>query len=224
MHPWTTASSAQPPRLTENIDYMSKRPIPEQHLYTCWRQNNSIAVKTALDDILLAIPSSNSKRLENITWRRWYKDLCGLDEVAPAEINWDKSHDITWLYGPKYILEVEPEPQASLTPHLSKLDFSMDSDAELVSSVQLGASLMNFDDESLVASSVSEQDNVDDDDDDECHFGLKPALKRRPSEFAPVVPAGSGTKKAVKFNYIVNSREFVNGILFDYDFLDPLCL
>ncbi|PVH14021.1 uncharacterized protein CXQ87_002144 [Candidozyma duobushaemuli] len=179
---------------------MSKRPIPEQHLYTCWRQNNSIAVKTALDDISLAIPSSNSKRLENITWRRWYKDLCGLDE---------------------YILEVEPEPQASLTPHLSKLDFSMDSDAESVSSVQSGASSMNFDDESSVASSVSEQD--DDDDDDDCHFGLKPALKRRPSEFAPV-PAGSGTKKAVKFNYIVNSREFVNGISFDYDFLDPSCL
>lgn len=210
------------PRLTENIDYMSKRPIPEQHLYTCWRQNNSIAVKSALDDISLAIPSSNSKRLENITWRRWYKDLCGLDEVAPSEINWDKSHDITWLYGPKYIMETEPEPQASLTPHLKKLDFCMESDAELVSSVQLGVSLMNFDDDSLMALMSSDAE-----EDEEYHCELKPALKRRPSEFSPV-PAGSGrchgAKKAVKFNYIVNSREFVNGILFDYDFLDPLCL
>lgn len=192
------------PRSTENIDYMSKRPIPETHLYFCWRQNNLIAIKSEYDDISFTIPSTNSKRLENVTWRRWYKDLLGLDEVAPSEINWDKSHDITWLYGPKYEDEVSQEVEESLTPHLKKLDFTCDSDAELVSSCQLGRSLMNFDEVSSVES-------------DEEEASLKLAMRRDLRG-----PAGSGKK--VKFNYIVSSREFVNGVVFDYDFLDPLCL
>lgn len=198
------------PRLTENIDYMCKKPIPEQHLYICWRQNNLIAIKSQHDDISSIIPSTNSKRLENITWRRWYKDLLGLDEVDPAEINWDKSHDITWLYGPKYTIEeTTPSVELPSTPDLAKCTESYgDSDIELVSSVLLEASLMTFDDVSLVASES-------DDEEEECW--LKPALKKRSG-----LSAGSGKK--VKFNYIVSSREFVNGMAFDYDFLEPLCL
>lgn len=124
--------------------------------------------------------------------------------MAPSEINWDKSHDITWLYGPKYEDEVSQEVEESLTPHLKKLDFTCDSDAELVSSCQLGRSLMNFDEVSSVES-------------DEEEASLKLAMRRDLRG-----PAGSGKK--VKFNYIVSSREFVNGVVFDYDFLDPLCL
>lgn len=200
----------------ENVDYLSQSTISDYHLYVCWRQNNSVSVKSHLDDICLTIPSTVSRRLENISWRRWYKLLQGLDEVSPSAINWNKSQDITWLYGPKFSGECQfDQVSPGLTSrNLAKAAYEDVPDLDLdVISIELEAGSLNIDDVLLVESQ-------DDDADD---FKLKLALKPRNIRIL------AGTKKTkkrklVKFSYIVNSREFVNGILFDYNFLDTLCL
>lgn len=199
---------------TENIDYMGKSDIPNHHLHICWKQNNSVTIKSHHDDICLTIPSTISRRLENICWRRWNKQLHQLGEISPAYINWNKTQDITWLYGPKYTVpsadDIDiPAPRLT-TDNLLKMAAHDIPEAEFdeVSSVEL-ASTMSFDDASLVES--------DEEDNDFEMYGLKLALKtttRTPRK----------KSKLVKFSYIVNSREFVNGILFDYNFLDTLCL
>lgn len=197
---------------TENIDYMGATNIPNHHLHICWKQNNSITIKSHQDDICLTIPSTISRRLENICWRRWNKQLRGLGEVSPASINWNKNQDITWLYGPKFTEPCFSDFPADplTTDNLHKMNHAEALDMELdeVSSVGL-ASTMSFDDASLVDS--------DEDPEDYEMYGLKLALKTS-------LPAGKRASKLVKFNYIVNSREFVNGILFDYNFLDTQCL
>lgn len=201
----------------ENMDYMNASHISNYHLFICWKQNNSISIKTHQDDICLTIPSTISKRLENLCWRRWNKQLRHLSELSPADINWNKSQDITWLFGPKYTCESPFEDTANrlTTANLSKFTASDVPDLEVdeTSSITLGSS-MSFDDASL-----SSEEGPDETD---LRF-LKPALKNNQPDFTK----GSHTKKRrklVKFSYIVNSREFVNGILFDYDFLDTLCL
>lgn len=193
---------------TENIDYMGKADIPNHHLHLCWKRNNSVTIKSHQDDICLTIPSTISRRLENICWRRWNKQLHLLNEISPAHINWNKTQDITWLYGPKY---TEPSPLEEDMPRLTsdnlhKMSYNDVPDMELddVSSVGL-ASTMSFDDVSLIDTVEEEEFEL---------YGLKLALRRTPST----------KKKLVKFSFIVNSREFVNGILFDYDFLDTQCL
>lgn len=197
----------------ENTDYMAPNPISDYHLYVCWRQNNSVSIKSHSDDICLTIPSTISRRLENLCWRRWHKQMRNLPELLPAAINWNKSQDITWLYGPKYTVANPFEDTDRLTTaNLSKMDANdiPDLEADEVSSMTLRLSML-FEDASLIS---------DDDTDDYRH--LKPALKLYAPHFAPA--AGTKRRKLVKFSYIVNSREFVNGILFDYDFLDTLCL
>uniref|UniRef100_A0A0L0P1R8 Uncharacterized protein n=1 Tax=Candidozyma auris TaxID=498019 RepID=A0A0L0P1R8_CANAR len=205
------------PVFRENIDYMTKRHILPLQLHVCWKENNLTKVKSASDDISWQIPSTNSKRLENISWRRWYKDLLCLGEVAPSEINWDKCHDITWLYGPKYIVEGEFSIKEATREEFCKKDTSscvFDSDNELVSSVQLGASLMTFE----LEDEESEQEEESDEEEDEQVFELRLALRSAHAHSSP------RPRRLVKFNYIVNSREFVNGMSFDYDFLDPSIL
>lgn len=190
----------------ENIDYMGKSNIPNHHLHLCWKQNNSTTIKSYQDDICLTIPSTISRRLENICWRRWNKQLRQLGEISPACINWNKTQDITWLYGPKY---TEPKEEDTLRLTSQNLHNMADCDVpemdlDDISSLGL-SSCMSFDDTSLIIT-VEEEDYE--------MYGLKLALRRTPSS----------KKKLVNFSYIVNSREYVNGILFDYDFLDTQCL
>lgn len=191
---------------TENVDYMGKPDIPNHHLHLCWKRNNSTSIKSHQDDICLTIPSTISRRLENICWRRWNKQLHQLREVSPACINWNKTQDITWLYGPKYTEPNQGDNLRLTSDNLHKITYSDVPDMELddVSSVGL-ASSMSFDDTSLINTVEEEEYEM---------YGLKLALRRTPSS----------KKKLVNFSYIVNSREFVNGILFDYDFLDTQCL
>lgn len=190
----------------ENIDYMGSSHIPNHHLHICWKQNNSITIKSHQDDICLTIPLTISRRLENICWRRWNKQLHQLQEISPARINWNKTQDITWLYGPKYNTPSPESCENRLTSHnLLKIEQEMpDLEIDEVSSVEL-VSTMSFDDVSLIES---------DEENDFEMYGLKLALKQ----------GRTHRKKKVQFSYIVNSREFVNGILFDYNFLDTQCL
>lgn len=199
----------------ENIDYMAPDHIPDYHLYVCWRRNNSITVKSYQDDICLSIPSTISRRLENTCWRRWTKQQLGLTEISPWQINWNKNQDITWLYGPKYTCE-DPFERSRLTKqNLSKMECNGTStlDVDEVSLMTL-ASLMSFDD--LLSMDSDDVERDDEEEDDIAHAQLKPVLRKHQKH-------DSAGKKSVKFNYLVSSREFVNGLLIDYDFLDTRC-
>ncbi|CAH6719503.1 hypothetical protein CLIB1444_02S10066 [[Candida] jaroonii] len=178
----------------ENIDYLSNEiHIPNSLLIKCWKQSKY--------DISIIIPSTISRRLENISWRRLYKNLHNLDEISPTVINWYKDHDINWCYGPKFVdddlitlpveEEVIEEPLQDIQQSI--LDISDDSDYE--------SELSDYDSEvnlhtTFSASSVESMD--------------KSLIKN-------VLPL---KKKRVKFNFIINSREIINGISIDYDFLD----
>lgn len=206
---------------SENIDYLSKNHISDYHLYMCWKQNNSVSIRSK-EDISATIPLTISRRLENISWRRWVKQQQLLTEVSPAIINWNKYQDVTWLYGPKfttscpYDVENSNELQQLTQKNLQKWDSADDMDSDDLASLRLGSS-MTFECDSIPSDNM----DSDDDDDDLAYAHLKPVLKQRSHPFAP---APSPRKKLVKFSYVINSREYANGLLFDYYFLDTSCL
>lgn len=45
---------------------------------------------------------ANSARLENASWRMWAKARNNLRTIDPAQVNWLKDYDVSWLYGPLY--------------------------------------------------------------------------------------------------------------------------
>lgn len=205
---------------SENVDYLSKNNIPEYHLYMCWKQNNSMAVRSK-EDISATIPLTISRRLENTSWRRWVKQQKLLPEISPAAINWNKYQDVTWLYGPKYTTSCpyetdnDAEGQRLTQSNLHKWDTADDMDSDDLASLRLTSS-MTFECDSIPS------DHTDSDDEEELSYAhLKPVLKQRSHPFAP---ASSPRKKLVKFSYVINSREYANGLLFDYYFLDTSCL
>ncbi|KAG6877423.1 hypothetical protein C0993_007591 [Termitomyces sp. T159_Od127] len=70
------------------VDYLSHN-WEEEDVWRSWRnmtrQKNEIA---------------NGVRLENASWRTWWKQRNGLGTVTPETLNWLKDSDVTWLYGP----------------------------------------------------------------------------------------------------------------------------
>lgn len=261
----------------ENIDYMTDSHIDNYHLYKCWKQNNSLSIKHHSDDICLIIPSTILRRLENTCWRRWYKTINHLPESSPVSINWYKSQDITWLYGPKFTESSKFDITNSPTPsplyskltvsNVSKLTtnnepvirpvnhprtYSTDStvvdseaESELESddydSLETGLSSLSLDEDDDTLSDITI--NNSDDESSKKTFNAeeympssrKSSLKSRTKgvQFTKISSnkkpihkkyVKKVTKKAVSFNYIINSREIINGMLFDYDFLDESCL
>lgn len=197
----------------ENIDYMGKNDISVYHLHLCWKNNNSASIKSRCDDISLNTPATVSRRLENICWRRSLKALHNLGEISPAEINWNKEMDITWLYGPKYTYEY-PIDNRLTTDNLAKYDDCQDMQSmenEDVFSVGLAPS-MSFDEYALECSDedIAEFDNAKLKSALKVHAYPRQGLQKRPKH----------EKKLVQFSYIVKSREFLNDLLFDYRFLD----
>ncbi|ODV95795.1 hypothetical protein PACTADRAFT_49242 [Pachysolen tannophilus NRRL Y-2460] len=102
--------------IIHNVDYFSFD-LTEQQLYKCWRiihrsnsmtdikrlnklDNDKYNLYNRVEDIMLLIPSTSTKRLENASWRAWTKSKFHLKELDPASLNWCKENDITWLYGP----------------------------------------------------------------------------------------------------------------------------
>lgn len=201
----------------ENIDYMDKSDISVYHLYLCWKQNNSLSIKSGSDDISSRIPSTVSRRLENICWRRVQKELNNLGEISPSQINWNKDMDITWLYGPKFTNE-DPFDTRLTSDTLSKFNSQNASGLENddLSSVGLVSSLSFYESSSLAS---SEEDCSDFD-----HLRLKPVLKVS-NDYSKLTndKKARKTRKLVQFSSIVNSREYLNELLFDYNFLDTLC-
>ncbi|THH05985.1 hypothetical protein EW145_g4397 [Phellinidium pouzarii] len=70
------------------VDYLS-HDWAEEDVWRSWRnmtkQKNEIA---------------NGTRLENASWRTWWKQRNNLKTVSPETLNWLKDSDVTWLYGP----------------------------------------------------------------------------------------------------------------------------
>ncbi|TFK29617.1 hypothetical protein FA15DRAFT_699884 [Coprinopsis marcescibilis] len=70
------------------VDYLSHE-WQEEDVWKSWRnmtkQKNEIA---------------NGVRLENASWRTWWKQRNKLKTVTPETLNWLKDSDVTWLYGP----------------------------------------------------------------------------------------------------------------------------
>ncbi|KAL1925381.1 uncharacterized protein VTP21DRAFT_264 [Calcarisporiella thermophila] len=75
----------------ELIDYLSYTWGDEEDIAVSWRvmtkQKNSII---------------NGIRLENASWRCWFKQKYNLPTASPEQLNWLKDSDVTWLYGPLY--------------------------------------------------------------------------------------------------------------------------
>ncbi|KAH7890868.1 hypothetical protein F5I97DRAFT_99932 [Phlebopus sp. FC_14] len=87
------------------VDYLSHE-WREEDVWRSWRsmtrQKNEIA---------------NGVRLENASWRTWWKQRNGLKTVTPETLNWLKDSDVTWLYGPLHTADSQwtytPKPSPS---------------------------------------------------------------------------------------------------------------
>ncbi|KAL0576230.1 protein phosphatase regulator [Marasmius crinis-equi] len=82
------------------VDYLS-HDWREEDVWRSWRnmtrQKNEIA---------------NGMRLENASWRTWWKQRNKLKTINPETLNWLKDSDVTWLYGPLHTaVEWTPPPR-----------------------------------------------------------------------------------------------------------------
>ncbi|KAJ7492002.1 hypothetical protein FB451DRAFT_1501321, partial [Mycena latifolia] len=89
------------------VDYLSHE-WAEEDVWRSWRnmtrQKNEIA---------------NGMRLENASWRTWWKQRNKLKTVTPETLNWLvlKDSDVTWLYGPLHTaVEWTPPPKPKADP------------------------------------------------------------------------------------------------------------
>lgn len=193
------------PEFTENVDYASNtNQLDDYSLYQCWKQNSN----PNREDISTIIPSSISRRLENICWRRWTKYLKKLGEVAPWTIDWNKDHDITWLYGPKFEkydgFSLENTSMLTIS-NLKQIDSGKSYDCNeslLSSSLNSSSSLMSYAGSIDTTSSIDSQNQ---------HSSLRSAMKSC---------SLTKRKRNVHFNHQIYSREYYNGRMIDYGYLD----
>ncbi|KAJ7117841.1 hypothetical protein C8R44DRAFT_708169, partial [Mycena epipterygia] len=87
------------------VDYLS-HDWAEEDVWRSWRnmtrQKNEIA---------------NGMRLENASWRTWWKQRNKLKTVTPETLNWLKDSDVTWLYGPLHTaVDWTPPPKPKPDP------------------------------------------------------------------------------------------------------------
>ncbi|KZT07318.1 uncharacterized protein LAESUDRAFT_725233 [Laetiporus sulphureus 93-53] len=73
------------------VDYLSHE-WREEDVWRSWR--NMTRQKNAI---------ANGMRLENASWRTWWKQRNKLKTISPETLNWLKDSDVTWLYGPLHV-------------------------------------------------------------------------------------------------------------------------
>ncbi|KAK6868197.1 Resistance to glucose repression protein 1 [Candida tropicalis] len=169
------------------------------------------------------------RRLMNICWRRIYKNHHNLTEVNPLTINWDKNSDITWLFGPEIEL---PEEKTTQQEQQSSIDFYDNSDNISISSFESFSSIdsEDFPSSSRRRSTTSTNSSVVLDEDEDIimksgsHHDLTKSILKKKTSIHNNNVNNKNKKKKVSFNYIVNTREIINGMSVDYDFLDKDCL
>ncbi|KAF5316560.1 hypothetical protein D9619_006287 [Psilocybe cf. subviscida] len=87
------------------VDYLSHE-WQEEDVWRSWR--NMTRQKNAI---------ANGARLENASWRTWWKQRNKLKTVSPETLNWLKDSDVTWLYGPLHTaVEWTPPPKPQPVP------------------------------------------------------------------------------------------------------------
>jgi len=93
------------------VDYLS-HDWAEEDVWASWRSmtrhKNEIA---------------NGVRLENASWRTWWKQRNKLKTISPETLNWLKDSDVTWLYGPLHTA-VEPVPPPKVATAEERLGLS----------------------------------------------------------------------------------------------------
>lgn len=93
------------------VDYLS-HDWAEEDVWASWRSmtrhKNEIA---------------NGVRLENASWRTWWKQRNKLKTISPETLNWLKDSDVTWLYGPLHTA-VEPVPPPKVATADDRLGLS----------------------------------------------------------------------------------------------------
>ncbi|RCK58235.1 Resistance to glucose repression protein 1 [Candida viswanathii] len=225
-------SSLTTTQFHNNVDYLQY--VPQDEKDTHYLNNNLNLI--SFIKYIQANPEYSihnqflCRRLMNICWRRIYKNHHNLAEVNPLTINWDKNSDITWLFGPEIELP-EEEPSTSTTtqqaqPQEQPIDLYDNSDNISISSFDSFSSLDSddFPSSSRRRSTTSTNSSVLLDEDEDIimkgsHHDLTKSILKKKSSLN-----NKTKKKKVSFNYIVNTREIINGMSVDYDFLDKDCL
>ncbi|KAF2675331.1 hypothetical protein BT63DRAFT_409429 [Microthyrium microscopicum] len=94
--------AASPPIIHLSGDDMAIKDLPTSHvdyLSYSWKiEEVSASWRHVVSD---RYTYGQSRRLENASWRAWWKQLNGLRSLPPEHLNWLKENDTTWLYGPK---------------------------------------------------------------------------------------------------------------------------
>lgn len=224
-----TIYSSNKYQFDETIDYLSNEyEIPDTLLIKCYKSCNHY-------DMSLMIPSTASIRLQNIAWRRLNKNLNKSPEVNPQEINWYKDYDINWCYGPKYpngdlISYDTPEHEQQIQQHEEELsfncsfdnppgpqgfdcDFDYDSDYE-------SESLQSTSTDSLISCNSLDSNFSSSSFETSIKSSPNSNLKAAATNASPNDCQPGQACKRVKFNFIVSTREIINGMSIDYDFLD----
>ncbi|KAH9479341.1 hypothetical protein JR316_0007931 [Psilocybe cubensis] len=87
------------------VDYLSHE-WQEEDVWRSWR--NMTRQKNEI---------TNGVRLENASWRTWWKQRNKLKTISPETLNWLKDSDVTWLYGPLHTaVEWTPPPKPTPVP------------------------------------------------------------------------------------------------------------
>ncbi|KAG8739776.1 hypothetical protein FRC10_005159 [Ceratobasidium sp. 414] len=89
------------------VDYLSHN-WQEEDVWKSWRSMTRHKHEIA-----------NGVRLENASWRTWWKQRNKLRTISPETLNWLKDSDVTWLYGPLHTAEpVPPHKEPTLSDKL----------------------------------------------------------------------------------------------------------
>lgn len=86
--------------ITESDVFVDKAPLPSHcvdYLTHDWEDEDLARSWRAVSRQKSGV---NCARLENASWRIWAKRRNNIPTLNPAELNWHKDNDTTWLYGP----------------------------------------------------------------------------------------------------------------------------
>lgn len=167
--------------------------------FQCWRATRLPAVRQPFAQ---QFPLTLTRRLENVVWRKWFKDKNQLGELCPHAINWYKENDITCIYGPVFSAREEPQLKRCMSSELVR--------SELMESECLVFSLGPAEETFTPSSLPSPYDSVGP------FKAPRSILKGR----VLLRRLSSPESRNILFNYVVSKREIINLQHYDYAYLD----
>ncbi|KAF7370488.1 DUF1752 domain-containing protein [Mycena sanguinolenta] len=153
------------------VDYLSHE-WAEEDVWRSWR--NMTRHKNEI---------ANGMRLENASWRTWWKQRNKLKTVTPETLNWLKDSDVTWLYGPLHTAvdwspPPKPQPDPTEVGRVSSAEDRLDLAAKhkpILKHRSITEILQSDLPQSPVFSPADSEDEDEDADDDTLH-ATRPAL------------------------------------------------